>query len=246
MRIVLVVIFAFIVPNYLRELISANNLPNLLLFIAGLGGIAVGIYTLRDIRAQTQLLGEYVTATKDGVEATRKAAEAASDSAKIQAQTVILQYRPKIIVRNAKALNFSVDLGKPWECEIRLQIVNIGGSPAYITAGSYIQIVSSIGHDMRKIEIKWGDECPVSPVTLGPGQGITVEECLTTGVLFDLEWENSRQGLPVKPFRYVGLVGVIYYADDLSIPRSTGISREFDARTDEFTPKKQSEQEYSD
>jgi hypothetical protein len=59
-------------------------LPNLLLFFAGLGGIAVGVYTLRDIRAQTRLLGQYVKATNDGVEATRKSAEAAEKSVKLQ------------------------------------------------------------------------------------------------------------------------------------------------------------------
>jgi hypothetical protein len=52
------------------ELFSANNLPNVLLFIAGLGGIGVGIYTLRDIRKQTTLLGQYVNTTKQMAVAT--------------------------------------------------------------------------------------------------------------------------------------------------------------------------------
>jgi hypothetical protein len=53
--------------SYLYELVSASNLPNILLFFAGLGGIGVAVYTLRDIRAQTRLLGDYVAATRDTV-----------------------------------------------------------------------------------------------------------------------------------------------------------------------------------
>src|SRR3982074_1318393 len=50
--------------KYLVELFSANNLPSILLFFAGWGGIAGGVCTLRDIRKQTVLLGQYVEATK--------------------------------------------------------------------------------------------------------------------------------------------------------------------------------------
>jgi hypothetical protein len=41
--------------SYFHELLSASNLPNLLLFFAGLGGIAVGICTLRAIRRQANI-----------------------------------------------------------------------------------------------------------------------------------------------------------------------------------------------
>lgn len=58
--------------TYFHRLIRADNLPNILLFFAGLGGIAVGVYTLRDIRRQTGFLGEYVAATKNSTEAMEK------------------------------------------------------------------------------------------------------------------------------------------------------------------------------
>jgi hypothetical protein len=80
--------------EYFHELISANNLPNLLLFFAGLGGIAVGVYTLKDIRRQTELLGQYVKATNDGVEATRKSA----DAALLNAQAMINSERPWMLI----------------------------------------------------------------------------------------------------------------------------------------------------
>jgi hypothetical protein len=67
--------------SYFSRLFSPENLPNIGLFFAGIGGIAVGIYTLRDIRRQTRFLGEYVTATKEGVAATRESAIAAQENA---------------------------------------------------------------------------------------------------------------------------------------------------------------------
>jgi hypothetical protein len=71
MRIALLVISARMahLPTYVHDLFSANNLPNILLFLAGLGGIAVGVYTLLDIREQTRLLGQYVAATNKSVDA---------------------------------------------------------------------------------------------------------------------------------------------------------------------------------
>jgi hypothetical protein len=69
---------------------------------------------------------------------------------------------------------------------------------------------------------------------------------LANGVLFDVDWENFNQGLKTQPLRFVSLMGVIYYIDDLNIPRSTGINREFDPKTRDFVPRKDSEQEYSD
>jgi hypothetical protein len=78
-------------------------------------------------------------------------------------------------------------------------VCNYGrSSPAYIGTGSHIQLVSCIGHNPRKIELKWGDECPVSNVTLEPRQGVTVEESLHTGTLFSSDWENFRQGLQIR------------------------------------------------
>lgn len=191
------------------------------------------------MRRQTTILRKSATLMEGQLGEMQKALE-------LENRTLVLQYRPKITVRNAKALQFSYDLGNPWECEIRFQIVNTGGSPAYIAAGSHIQLASSISHDVGKIETKWGEERPISSVMLGPGQAITVEERVSTGVPFDLEWENFRQGVAVKPLRFVSLAGIVYYTDDLGIPRSTGINRAFEPKTGEFVPRKETEQEYND
>jgi hypothetical protein len=205
----------------------------------GIAGVIVGIITLRYLRKQA---GEMQLQRKVMVRSLR----AMRQQGERENKTLILQYRPKIMVRNAKALQFSFELGKPWECEVRFQVVNTGGSPAHVMAGSHIQLAAAVGHDIGKIEIKWGEELQISSVTLGPGQAMTVDECLPTGAQFDIQWENFNQGLETQPHRYLYLAGIIYYEDDLDIQRSTGIYRGFDPKTREFTPKRETEQEYSD
>jgi hypothetical protein len=230
------------------------------LVLVGIGAVCAAYRTLKaiegqlaEMKGQREQMGKQVEAAVLQVRAMQEQITEMSQQTEqskrlleIENKTLILQYRPKIIVRNAQALSFSFDLGMPWECEIRFQITNTGGSTAYISAGSHIQLGSVIANDIGKIEIKWGDQCPVSPVTLGPGQGITVEDFAATGAMFNLEWENFRQGLEAPPRRYLVLTGVIYYTDDLNIPRSSGISRDFESKTSIFTPKRESELEYSD
>jgi hypothetical protein len=183
-----------------------------------------------------------------GVQATHMAGQLTEmqESRKIENRTLILQYRPRIVIRNAKVLNFSFELGEPGECEMRFIMVNTGGSPAYITAGGFIQLLSLIGHNVGKIEIKDGDRVAISQFTLQPGQQVTVEEVLPTGTVNNLEWANFREGIQTEPLKYLYLIGTIYYLDDLNIPRATGIHRKYNPKSEDFEPQKESESEYTD
>ena len=67
-------------PSYLSRLFSPENLPNIGLFIAGVVGITIALCTLQNIAKQTRLLWIYTAATRRGVRAAKKSAEAASDS----------------------------------------------------------------------------------------------------------------------------------------------------------------------
>jgi hypothetical protein len=42
------------------------------------------------------------------------------------------------------------------------------------------------------------------------------------GVPLDIPWENFNQGVREQPLRSIYFSGVIYYIDELQIPRSTG------------------------
>jgi hypothetical protein len=167
-------------------------------------------------------------------------------SREIENKTLILQYRPKIIIRNVKALQFSFELGKPGECEIRFTMVNTGGSPAHVAAGGFIQVLSVIVNSVGKVEIKEGDRTMISELTLQPGQQVTVQETMPTGTIGDTDWTLLSEGIEVGIPKYIYFVGTIYYLDDLNIPRATGIHRKYDPKTSNFDPQKESESEYTD
>jgi hypothetical protein len=209
-----------------------------LVIIAGLTGIAVA-YQAREMKRATEATG---------VQATHMAGQLTEmqESRKIENKTLILQYRPKIIVRNVKALQFSFELGEPGECEIRFILVNTGGSPAYISQGSYVKLMSCIAHDIGNIQFKDGDAFLIQPFTLQPGEQVIIEETLPTGFQNDLQWENFKQGIKTDPLRYLFFGGNIYYSDDLNIPRSTGISRGYHPENKKFTAREGEEEEYTD
>lgn len=247
-------------PSYLSRLFSPENLPNVALVFVGIGGIVIAICTLFrintqaiemrrqriEIKAQRLIMHRQLKSMQEQSGHMQGQLSEMQESRKIENRTLILQYRPKIIVRNAKALQFSFDLGKPWECELSFMIVNIGGSPAKITTGTNICMMSCVAPDTGSIDFKTGDTTLIDPLTLQPGEEVVVQESLPSGVLFDLEWENFRQGLQGKNLRYLFLMGRIFYTDDLNIPRSTGISRTYNPKTKAFTPRKDEEDEYAD
>jgi hypothetical protein len=192
------------------------------------------------MRRQTTILRKSATLMEGRLTEMQKSRE-------IENKTLILQYRPKLIVRSAKALQFSFDLGKPWECEFEFTVVNTGGAPAYIGAGTKIVLMSCIAHDIGSIDLKEGDTFwPKEPISLQPGEEMIVHESLPTGAIFDLDWENFRRGIEGEIRRYIFLFSRIYYTDDLKIPRSTGVNRRYDAKTKTFIPKKDEEEEYAD
>jgi Ca2+/Na+ antiporter len=166
-------------------------------------------------------------------------------SREIETKTLILQYRPKIIVRDARASNFNVaELGQPAQGKVRLAIINTGGSPAHIVGG-WIALWSAVSPIASQMGINNGDEGAIGNFTLQPGEDTSVEVLLTAGVTNDVQWANFHQGLSTEPLRYIYLVGMMRYTDELGITRRTGISRTYDPKTTAFTPSG-SEGEYND
>jgi hypothetical protein len=101
------------------------------------------------------------------------------ESRKIANKTLVLQYRPKVIARYAKAYDFNVaELGEPAKGKVRFKVVNIGGSPARIIGGN-VALWSAEGprspHSNRA-EIYKGTDAPMQEFTLQPGEERVWEE----------------------------------------------------------------------
>ena len=135
------------------------------------------------------------------------------------------------------------------QAKVQFTVVNNGGSAAHITGG-WVSLWSFVEPPKlatsRKIEKKSGDEVLIKEITLQPGEDTALQQSLATGATNDIEWANYQAGLRTEPPRYIHLVGMIRYVDDLGIPRRTGIHRTYDPNTGWFAPNQDSEREYTD
>jgi hypothetical protein len=160
---------------------------------------------------------------------------------------VILQYRPKLIVRGAKASNFNVaDLGEPARANVTFTVINTGGTQARITGGYIAMWSVEATKNPAPIEFQCGKDDPIGEFILQPGEEKVFERILGAGMTNDIQWANYHQALQTDPLRYIYLVGTLFYLDDLDIPRNTGIHRCYDPKTRTFLPEKSSDQEYAD
>jgi hypothetical protein len=166
-------------------------------------------------------------------------------SREIETKTLILQYRPKIIVRSARALDFNIaELGQPAIGKVRLSIINTGGSRARVTSGSIA--MQSSATSSRIEDLREGQSGMIGPFTLQPGEEMPVEMDLSVGMTNDLQWANFHQGYQSESARFLYLFGIILYLDDLDIPRRTGVFRTYAPKTRTFVANKDSDEEYAD
>jgi hypothetical protein len=168
------------------------------------------------------------------------------ESRKIEIKTLLLQYRPKIIVRGARAFDFNIaNLGEPAIGKVRLTIINAGGSRARITKG-IISMETSRSPSRGMEDLSQGQTGTIVPFTLEAGQDVPLEMELSIGVTNDLQWANFHAGDPSEPPRCLYLFGVLSYLDDLGILRRTGVSRSYNPKTRSFLLGNNSDEEYAD
>jgi hypothetical protein len=193
---------------------------------------------------QAGIMEGQLEAMKEAGEQTDKLIEHAERQATAADKTLILQYRPRIAVRNVRVIRANTEIGKSGELTLSCQVVNIGGSAARRITGS-VHVFSCVASDVEKIDFIHGEEREFSLDALEPGQRNSYEDTLPTGTVNDEGWFTFYGGETV-PRHYVYLWGNVWYFDDLGIPRQTGIYRKFDPKYMRFEPEKDSEQEYSD
>jgi hypothetical protein len=211
--------------------------------LAGIGiiGVGIGIGTLLFLRRQTA----HIKRQADQMEAQLQEMKKVSE---LENKTLILQYRPKVIVRNATAKAFSKEIGggvfsEPVRCVVAFQIVNIGGSPAHIVDGDIYLLSARASGLEEEIEFKESTHVGIGQRTLQPGEREAIEFGLDTRIPNDARWVEFYKGASSHS---IFLLGTIWYRDDLEIPRQTGLHRSYDPKTKTFVPRRDSEEEYSD
>jgi hypothetical protein len=219
---------------------KAAVLSNYLLVVVGGFGVLYAARTLRKLREQTAQIERQAGLMERQLTEMQTVSE-------LEKTTLILQYRPKIIVRNAIVKSFSDEIGdlisKPVRCVVAFQIANIGGSPAHIVEGDVYLLSARLTDLKEEIELKESTHTGISERTLQPGERENIQFGLDTRIPNDARWVEYYSGASSHS---IFLLGTIWYRDNLDIPRATGIHRKYDPATKRFEPKKDNEEEYSD
>jgi hypothetical protein len=203
-------------PYQWRELYAPANIPNwALAALAGWAGV-MALRTLRGINKQAALMEK----------------------------TLVLQFRPKIVVRSGDVhISNVANIGEMPTGSLDFTVANTGGSDAEIIAAevevTVIQqlpiILFSASEVFGRFKLRAGEAVPRS-VTLS-GQ---VNEAV--------RWIDSNMpGTIGRASRNIYFVGIIWYEDDLHIKRSMGFYRRYDADSRRFVPiDKEDDREYGD
>ena len=203
----------------------------------GISGVGVGICTLIYLRKQADEMRLQRKVMVRSLRAMREQGEREN-------KTIVLQYRPRVIVRNAKAIGLGIESGSPGVCKLEFLLVNTGGSPAHIIEGS-IFLLSYVAGGIDNIQFIDSPKWRFGEGELQPGERYTLtNESMTTGTVNDAEWMLYYSG--EDSHRNIILMGTVWYKHDIGIIRQTGLHRVFDVKTGRFEPKKDNEEEYSD
>jgi hypothetical protein len=166
-------------------------------------------------------------------------------SAQIAKRALILEFRPKIILRGLKLTPIDPEHNEVPDWKIEMTVANTGGSTAYIKPWS----LKSDWYDLPGDQVlrKLG-EFTSDGFTLPAGGSQRVAVNISTEG-FRISMHTLRfsvQGLDKRQYKYPAIYGTISYLDDNRIKRNTGFWRIWDAKNDRFAPSTDPELEYQD
>lgn len=201
---------------------------SLLLALVGLGGVLAAVFTLLAINKQAKLMEVQAGHMKTQSEHMETQLKDARSALK---KTLVLQFRPKLIIRGGIIV----------DKEVTLWVTNMGGTPAHIVRAMIsIMLTSAKYEDVRK----GVDETIATGTTFTGGESRLVTIPITEEIdkVLNPVPAQSPTGSPLsKP---VLLAGFIRYRDDLGIVRNTGLWRR--SKGNLFVVDPDSDWDYSD
>jgi hypothetical protein len=210
-------------PYQWRELYAPASVPNwVLAALAGWAGF-MALGTLRAINKQAGLMENQGDLTE---------------------KTIVLQFRPRIVVRTGEVRTSMVaEFGERASGKVGFTIVNTGGSNAKIIGceaeasvfeDAYVAILKN-PETLTPFELKAGESRPFT-ASLNEDVNEAIREA-------DLRHAGTLMGGSKK---YIYFVGVVWYVDDIGIQRRTGFSRRYDAGRKQFVVVEDPDREYND
>jgi hypothetical protein len=211
--------------------------------------------------SQTRALAESVSVAKQQAEDARKSSSDAAHTAQLtldaiseQAEhmekqaalagkTIVLQFRPKIVVRVGKVAIPSVHLGKEPYWIVEFTLINAGGSSCRIVEGrAKAAVITSPLPDLFANAEVFG------AIELQPGESAKRNAHLSDEVIkavreADMRWRGEMGGGIELP---VFFVGVLSYEDNIGIRRTMGWYRQYKSGNNSFILVDDPDREYAD
>ena len=219
---------------YLRELLSANNLPNLLLFFAGLGAIAVGICTLRVIRRQVD----------------------------IEKDALIAAQRPRLLAKHVSLVPGKIEevngvrtLQDDHCWRIGCILANVGGSKAHIMESSLTVARLGIGtlQGLLPAMPPYGTKYSFGSFVLEAGERqekivalSANEETMQFRIAYKAAENRRAEGKATVTTAPIICFGFFRYRDDSGVDRLTGFGRVWSAEDMSFAGLDNPNYEYAD
>ena len=180
-----------------------------------------------------------------GVLYARKTLKAIERQANIASESLILQFRPRIVIRGGFINGTRLaDTGEHVGGCVQFVVTNSGGTNAHIYKSEFI--VKVLGDSISESSLMDG-AMSIGEFSLTTGQGTTITIPISLEMVKSIQDEFRRRDEPLSADRKpVYVIGDLWYKDDLGISRSTGIFRKFDPKELIFVPVENSTSEYSD
>jgi hypothetical protein len=211
---------------------SRTDISNWALVIVGIGGIAAAVWTVLEIRQEAKIANVAANAAKLSAEAANK--------------SILLTYRPHLIVRQFRpdSEDFIKEGTVP---EGYFSIVNVGSTDALVQdyhAGIWCAHVMPATPPYERTIAHTLD----AALRLTPGQSATVsfagQAALSDGNINALRFGVALPDNPTSAFLHV--FGFVNYADDQGVPRCTGFCQRFDGKRNRFAATEDPDYEYAD
>jgi hypothetical protein len=202
------------------------------------------------IKEQAGIARVGLTANRLALNATRRSADNAKESADTAQKAFLLQFRPKLIVRNF-AIPLRAESGRAAYYFFRNELVggqfyvaNIGGGPATITE-SLCKVHWQKGPlPMRRPYEGDNGNNPVLGTIKAGGRLTAIFQ--SDDPLPISQLEIGMMGYDFSPSWTVYVMGWIEYSDDLGFGRRTAFCRKFDPTVNRFVPVKDPDYEHEE
>jgi hypothetical protein len=177
----------------------------------------------------------------------KRQADSMEAQAKLTERTIVLQFRPKVVVRvgQVKASNVA-PLMEQATGTLEITLVNTGQTNAKVLQAQFEAIAVDFGASIGNTRIFDDSKNFTFDLVAGAFENFTIQ--LSGRVNDAIRWADDRLAGKVlgDATKGIYLVGFVVYMDDIGIKRQTGCFRNYSPPNKSFVPSENSDREFVD